>query len=325
MRTIICCIGTLLMALPAVAATKSVTLYLDGARVESNVAASGSYLEIPLPAGATTDSLRIRPQGNARLTRVELVPARAEPKLARELARLEERRELLHDRLKALATREDIFKAAAKAQSGKAPRKTKANPEPLASVRQGTDFAIAQLEGVYQSRRKAEHDLKNVEEQLASLKKNGNADGTVARVWLAGKGGRVTATYLRPDLKWQPAYDVHLKEGARVELIMRADFPPLGKDAAAMVVPGSLDSPLQNLAGQSVAAPLVPVATLLFPVEKEQVVSAPQPIVSFMFRNVSDRTLPPGQATCYRQGEFLGVAPFAGLAPGETREMTCGK
>lgn len=325
MRTVIGCIGLLLVALPAVAATKSVTLYLDGARVESSVAVSGSYLEIPLPAGAATDSLRIRPQGSNRLSRVELVPARPEPKLGRELARLEERRELLHDRLKALATREDIFKAAAKAQSGKAPRKTKANPEPLASVRQGTDFAIAQLEGVYQSRRKTEHELKNVEEQLAVLKKNGNADGTVARVWLTGKGGRVTASYLRPDVKWQPVYDVHLREGNRLELVMRADFPTLGKDATVTVVSGTLDAPLPHPAAQSVAAPLAPVATLFLPLEKELVASTPQPVVTFTFRNVSDRALLPGEATCYRQGEFLGIVPFADVAPGETREMTCGR
>ena len=325
MRTIISCIGVLLVALPAFAATKSITLYLDGARVESSIATSGSYLEIPLPAGATTDSLRIRPQGSVRLSRVELVPARPEPKLGRELARLEERRELLHDRLKALATREDIFKAAAKSQSGKAPRKTKANPEPLASVRQGTDFAIAQLEGVYQSRRKTEHDLKNVEKQLASLKKNGNADGSVARVWLTGKGGRVTASYLRPDVKWQPVYDVHLREGNRLELVMRADFPSLGKDATVTVVSGALDAPLPHPAGQPVAAPLASVATLFLPIEKEQVVSTPQPAVTFTFRNVSGRALLPGEATCYRQGEFLGIVPFADVAPGETREMTCGR
>lgn len=325
MRTVIGCIGMLLVALPAVAATKSVTLYLDGARVESSVTVSGSYLEIPLPAGATTDSLRIRPQGGSRLSRVELVPARPEPKLGRELARLEERRELLHDRLKALATREDIFKAAAKAQSGKAPRKTKANPEPLASVRQGTDFAIAQLEGVYQSRRKTEHDLKSVEEQLAALKKNGNAGGTVARVWLAGKGGRVTASYLRPDLKWHPVYDVHLREGNRLELAMRADFPALGKDATVTVVSGTLDAPLPHPAAQPVAAPLAPVTTLILPLEKELVASTPQPVVTFTFRNLSDRALLPGEATCYRQGEFLGMVPFADVAPGETREMTCGR
>ena len=325
MRTIIGCIGVLLVALPAFAATKSITLYLDGARVESSIATSGSYLEIPLPAGATTDSLRIRPQGSVRLSRVELVPARPEPKLGRELARLEERRELLHDRLKALATREDIFKAAAKSQSGKAPRKTKANPEPLASVRQGTDFAIAQLEGVYQSRRKTEHDLKNVEKQLASLKKNGNADGSVARVWLTGKGGRVTASYLRPDLKWLPVYDVHLREGNRLELVMRADFPPLGKDATVTVVSGALDAPLPHPAGQPVAAPLASVATLFLPIEKEQVVSTPQPAVTFTFRNVSGRALLPGEATCYRQGEFLGIVPFADVAAGEKREMTCGR
>lgn len=325
MRMLIGCIGILLVALPAVAAPKSVTLYLDGARVESTVTASDSYLEIPIPGGAVADSLRIRPQGSARLNRVELVPAKPEPKLARELGRLEERRELLYDRLKALATREDIFKAAAKSQSGKAPRKTKANPEPLVSVRQGTEFAIAQLEGVYQSRRKAEHELKSVEEQMTALKKNGNADGTVARVWLAGKTGKVTAAYLRSDLRWQPVYDLHLQENSRVELIVRADFPPLGKDTAVTVISAPLEDLSGNPAAQPVSAPLAPVATLTFPEEKEQIVLAPQPVVTFAFRNASDRLLPAGQATCYRQGEYMGKVHFGALAPGEIRELTCGR
>lgn len=325
MRTIISCIGLLLVALPAVAATKSVTLYLDGARVESSVVTSGNYLEIPLPAGATDDSLRIRPQGSVRLSRVEVVKARPEPKLGRELARLEERRELLRDRLKALSTREDIFTAAAKSQSGKAPRKTKANPEPLASVRQGTNFAIAQLEEVYQSRRKTEHDLKNVEEQLATLKKNGNADGSVARVWLAGKGGRVVASYLQPDVRWQPVYDLHLREGNRLDLVIRADFPSLEKGDVASVVSATLTHSATPAQGQSVGSPLSPIATLTFPVEKEQIVSTPQPVVTFAFTNVSDRSLPSGQATCYRQGEYLGKVLFAALAPGEVREVVCGK
>jgi hypothetical protein len=315
----------LLMALPAVAATKSVTLFLDGARVESDVAATGTYLEIPLPAGASTDSLRIRPLGNARLNRVELAPAKPEPKVARELARLTERRELLQDRLKALATREDIFKAAAKSQSGKAPKKTKTNPEPLASVKQGTEFAIAQLEGVYQARRKTEHELKNVEEQLATLKKNGNADGTVARVWLAGKGGRVKASYIQPDLKWQPAYDVSMQGSNRVEVVLRADFPQQEKGAVVTVIPSPLATASPDTTGQPVAGPFAQVASYTFPVEKEQVISQPQPAVTFSFKNQSDRTLPPGQATCYRQGEYLGRVPFDLLPPGDVRELSCGR
>ncbi len=69
------------------------------------------------------------------------------------MAKLAYRRDALGDRLKALNAREAIFKSAAKSQSGKAPRKSKTNTEPLTAVRQGTEFAIAQLENVYHARR----------------------------------------------------------------------------------------------------------------------------------------------------------------------------
>ena len=65
--------------------------------------------------------------------------------------------------MQALEAKETVFKAAAKSQSGKAPRKTKTNPDPLAGVRQATEYAIAQLESVYRARRMAESDLNSVE------------------------------------------------------------------------------------------------------------------------------------------------------------------
>jgi hypothetical protein len=62
----------------------------------------------------------------------------------KELDTLLEQRNRLGDRLQALETREEIFKSATKSQSGKAPRKTRANPDPMLTIRQGTEFAIAQ-------------------------------------------------------------------------------------------------------------------------------------------------------------------------------------
>ena len=41
----------LLTASPVAAAGKNITLYLDGARVESEAVAAKGYLEVPLPAG----------------------------------------------------------------------------------------------------------------------------------------------------------------------------------------------------------------------------------------------------------------------------------
>ncbi|HEY6006827.1 MAG TPA: DUF4140 domain-containing protein, partial [Geobacteraceae bacterium] len=149
MRVITFAAFVLLLTAPAGAAGRSVTLFLDGARIEQEVAVVKGYAEIPLPAAMQANSLRIRPVAGGEITRVEVVALPAAGKERREQARLNERRERLSARLRALATREEIFTAAAKSQSGKAPRKTKTNPEPVANLRRGTDFALGQLEESY--------------------------------------------------------------------------------------------------------------------------------------------------------------------------------
>ena len=124
----------LLTATPVMAAATRVTLYLDGGRVETEVTALKGYVEVPLPQGMAAGSLRVRPLDGASLARVEIVPALPDRKVEAEVARLTERKNHLTDRLKALDVREEIFRAAAKSQSGKAPRKSKNNREPLEEV-----------------------------------------------------------------------------------------------------------------------------------------------------------------------------------------------
>lgn len=313
--------AVLLTAIPTLAAAGSVTLYLDGARVESEAVASKGYLELSLPRGVDPGSLRIRPLGGASIARVEVAPVQPGRKVESELARLAERKEAVADRLKALAVREDIFRAAAKSQSGKAPRKTKGNLEPLENIRKGTEFAIAQLEGVYRARRKAEGELKELEARLASLREEG---GSVARVRLAGKGGRVAFSYLHPALKWIPSYDFRVDREAEAEVVMHALLPRIEKGTAVAVVPARLaETPAESPLPASAEEP-ARIASFRFKVENARFSPIPQPSLSFSFRNDSAKRLPPGQATCYRQGEYLGKVDFAGCPPGEARELAFG-
>ncbi|HEY6872656.1 MAG TPA: hypothetical protein VI298_08030 [Geobacteraceae bacterium] len=321
--TVLCAV--LLMATPAAAAVKRITFYLDGARVESEAHATKGYLEIPLPGGMEAGSLRIRPLREGTLARVEVVPARPDRKLQSELAHLTERKELLADRLKALDTREEIFRAAAKSQSGKAPRKTKNNREPLEEIRRGTEFAIAQLEGVYRARRKAENELKDIDARLSYLREKGNVGGSVARVWLAEKGGWVSVSYLNAALKWTPTYDFRVNRGGEAEVVMNALLPITDKGVAIAVIPASLaeaqgDSPLPAAREGSVR-----IASFRVPLDNESFSPFPQPSLSFSFPNRSGKRLPPGEATCYRQGEYLGKAAFGGCLPGEVRTLEFGK
>jgi hypothetical protein len=161
------CIMLLTAAGPTSADCKSATFYTDGVMVEQEAAAVKGVLEIPLPSGMIDDSLRIIPGSGTVIRRVDIVPAPADTgKTERELDALLEQKNRLGDRLLALATREDIFKTAAKSQSGKAPRKTKTNPEPMQSIRQGTEFAIAQLEAVYTARRKTEQEIRRLDSRI---------------------------------------------------------------------------------------------------------------------------------------------------------------
>lgn len=324
MRVITVLCAVLFMATPAAAAVKSVTFYLDCARVESESAAVKGYLEVSLPRGMEAGSLRIRPLHGASIARVEVSPSRTDRKLEHELTRLAERKDLLADRLKALAAREDIFRAAAKSQSGKAPRKTKNNREPLEDIRKGTEFAIAQLEGVYTARRKAENELKSVEARLASLREEGNVGGSVARIWLAGKEGRVTVSYLHSTLKWTPCYDFRVGNDGEMQVVMNAILSVAEKGAMISVVPAPLAEASAEPPLPADPAGVARIAAFSLPMEKERFSPFPQASLSFSFKNLSGKRLPPGEATCYRRGEYLGKTPFAGCMPGEAGELAFG-
>ncbi|KAF0220158.1 MAG: hypothetical protein FD174_1397 [Geobacteraceae bacterium] len=325
MRIILSLCVLLVSAVPAGATTKTITLYLDGARVESEAAATKGYLEIPLPSGMKEGSLRLKPLGGGAIARVDVAPVRPGRKQERELARLAERKDSIADRLKALDTREDIFKAAAKSQSGKAPRKTRNNPEPLANIQQGTDFAIAQLEGVYRARRKAENELKALETSITAVKKDGNVGERTARVWLTGKASGVKASYITSDLSWAPRFDFRLDGNGQAAVVIHAVTPQTGKGVTVAVVPAAVAEASAEAPLPAASESLAKVAAFTFPVEKEQFSPSLPPSLSFSVKNLSSRKFPAGEASCYWKGEYLGNAKFPGFQPGETRELACGR
>jgi hypothetical protein len=313
----------LLLAMPAAAANRLVTLYLDGARVENETVVSKEYAEISLPSAVNDGSLRIRPLDDCVIERVEIIPAKPEPGFLREMAKLTERRDTLLDRLKALDARESIFLTAAKSQSAKAPRKTKTNPEPLAAVRQGTEFAIAQLESVYRARRIAEFEFKSVQARLAEMKKD--ASGNLARVKLSRKGGRIAVAFFRTDIKWLPVYDFRLNNSGKADVVMHAVLPKLEKESKVSIVPALIADAANEVSLPVISESFPTVATFTFPVEEEKFSSAPVSSISFRFRNDSTRKLPAGEASFYMKEEYLGKVDFRGSLPGETQELAVGK
>lgn len=290
------------------AGQKSVTFFLDGARVEQELSAAGGYLELPLPEDFAAGSLRVKaPLGT--VLRVELVPAEQDRRRAGEISRLRERRGELQDRMAALTRREEIFSAAVRSQSGKAPRKTKANPDPVATLQQGTDFALSQMEAVYRSKRKCQHALDAVERELAAAGK-GVAS---ARIWVTGDRARVS--YLVRDGRWTPGYDLRFSGEGGGELLLHAKLPQREKGVAYLVGRGTAANPgtVEALRGE------YPVLAR-FPLVAATATGA-EPPARLSFTAV-EAGLPPGEAALYWKGEYLGSAPFSG---GGATEFSLGR
>lgn len=317
------CLGCCLF--PLVSYSRSVTFYSDGALVELEASASRAVVEIPLPPDMIEDSLRIKPLGSAELLQVEIISGRVEgSKKEKERDDLLELKSRLLDRLKALETREQIFAAAAKSQSGKAPRKTKTNPEPLQSIRQGTDFAITQLEAVYTARRRTEQELKRVEVKIAEARRAGTVDGKVARVVLGSQRGTVQARYVVQGVNWIPRYDLRVSatDSARVDLLAATPGGFSGYSRYASLssrIEGGTLFPVQ--AGSNAAL----LGRFTMPVSQLFFGSAGQARFSFVLKNNEKLYLPPGEATVYHRGEYMGKVRFEGLSSGRSRTVTGGR
>ncbi len=312
---------TLYYSSPA-SAERLVTFYLDGAVVEQDANARKGYLEIQLPTGYRADSLRIRPKTGTSIERVEISPVAVSRKLEAELALIDEKEELLHDRLKALAIKENIFKSAAKSQSAKAPKKTKNNPEPIKSIKQGTDYAIAQLEAVFQSKRRAEKELRQLEERRNRLKADGQVGGGVARIWLSTTQGGVKLFFHQNNRFWSPSYELRAVSGGKAKLSI---FPGkvsvmTGERARVVLAPmeSSSSSTSWEFAGQNRALQVKELEVAGKPVGALYL----SPL-TLLITNTTDLDLPPGELACYLDGEYFGAGKFAGLGSLKSINFDC--
>lgn len=314
-----------LLALPAAAAPSKVTLCLDGALVELEATAVKGKIEIPLPRGVETGSLRLKPLQGAAIASVEVTSPPPDRKTEKEAARLTARREVLSDRLKVLEVKEEIFRASAKSQSAKTPRPTKNNREPLENVRKGTEFALARLEEVFGARRKAENELRMLDARLAALHDPAHSGGAVARVRLEKDAGRVSVTYRHPGLKWTPSYDFRLNGNREVDVTLYAVLPPVEKGSSVAVLNAYLSDAATGPPIPVVSDRPPKIAVFRFPLEQENYSNPPLSALSFRFTNRTDIRMPPGESTCYRHGEYVGKTRFDGCLPGESKVLETGK
>ena len=322
-RTLIVLALMITSATTALADGRSVTLFSDGAAVEIETTAHKGITEIALPSHMIEGSLRITPLRGATILRVELLPNRREEKTVKELDGLREQKYRMEDRLQALATREEIFKSAARSQSAKAPRKTKSNPDPMLSIRQGTDFAIAQLESVYTARRKTEQEIRRIDSRLAALQQGATGAATIARVTLATANGKVKARYALAGPGWTPRYDLHLNGDGDARLTLYGKLPDTLEGARIQASPGKMTDDLSPVA--------VPAKTSLARLADYRLISAgetfgdsPTSSFSCILTNPGPSHLTAGEASLYRNGEYRGEVRFQGISSGRSRKIAAG-
>lgn len=325
MRTLAVALLLLMFAAPAWCGEDSVVLYLDGARLVHRAVAGKGYLNVPLPADMIPGSLRVTPLDGCTVLRVEeteVLPDRKGPAGAASLSR---RRDALSDHLEALRAREEIFKAAAKSQSSRAPRRTKTNPDPMEAIRKGTDFAVARLDATRAAVRRTERELAAIEGKLTAAGKLTSA-GRCARIWLSRANGGVRIAYLVSGLRWTPRYDFRLSGDGSVRVDLRAGLPHYARGASLSVVPLKMaDARGVDLLPTPVSPNRDLVDSFKLDLTMEEPVTGPVSALSFCFNNTSGRTLPAGEAYVFWKGEYMGRSGFETCGPGVSRTLAFGR
>jgi len=304
---------------------RSVTFFSDGAVVEMELTASKGSVEFSLPTGMIENSLRITPLNSSQIRSVEITPLRLDQKRVKELDALHEQKNRLEDRLKALETREEIFRAAAKSQSGKAPRKTKNNPDPMQSIRQGTEFAIAQLESVYTARRKTEKELRRVDAKIAAIGKSGSVAEKQVRVSVSPARGRLKTSYAIAGTGWNPVYDFRLNGDGHADVSQYGFIPAGFAQYLLKASPASLAESHAAPVIRTVSGRTAKLAEYRLPTKYERFTNSVTADFSCELVNSTNVHLPPGEATVFYKGEYRGKVRFEGMSSARSRKVTSGR
>lgn len=305
-------------------ADSSITFYRDGTVFEREAIAIKGVAEVPLESGLLEGTLKVVPAPGTTILRVENIAARLDGKSSRDIDALTEQRQRLEDRLRALATREEIFKAAAKSQSGKAPRKTKANPDPMQTIRQGTDFAIAQLEAVYTARRKTEQELKKIDSRIAAARRSGKNGESTVRISVTPARGMLTVRYATSEIGWQPLYDLHLSGSGTATLQLSAKMTTNYSGYVQRVSSGSLVNTAPAATFPALPGGIARLVAFQLPIAEESYGSGIYNQYSGQLSNTSTQYLPPGETALYKGGTYLGRFRFEGLSSGRKAVVSLG-
>ncbi|NTW99341.1 MAG: hypothetical protein HGB35_05330 [Geobacteraceae bacterium] len=318
------CLCSIAFSAGSVSAADSITFYRDGALLQQEARAVKGTIDIPLAAGLLEHTLTVVPDHGTTILGVETAKTDPVDGVDKELEALAERRRRMEDRLQALETREAIFTSAAKAQSGKAPRKSKANPDPMQAIRQGTDFAIAQLEAVYTARRRATQEIRNIDARLAVAGKGSRPAAASVRITVTPSRGKVTIRYATSERGWQPHYNLHLSGDGTARLLLSARITGSRRGFQTRVSPGALaeSAGTETFPVQSRSSLL---ASYRVPMTEERYTGGIFNRFSGVLTNSTPHYLAPGESGLYRSGTYLGKFRFEGLSSGRSTVISLGK
>ena len=307
-----------------VLAANSITFYRDGSLLQQEAVALKGVLELPLAADFLENSLTVVPAAGTSIISVEMMRKDAVNSADKELETLIEQRRKLEDRLQALDAREAIFITAAKSQSGKAPRKTKANPDPMQAIRQGTDFAIAQLEAVYTARRKTTHELQKLDARITAGRKGRGLSANSVRIAVSPQNGKVTLRFATAERGWQPQYNLYPENNGTARLQLSARVTGALPGYHIRVSSGLL---AEYASAEAVSAQTgsAVIATYRLPLADEQHSEGIYQQFSGRITNSTPHYLPPGETGFYRDGAYRGKFRFEGISSGRSRVISLGR
>jgi hypothetical protein len=192
----------------------------------------------------------------------------------------------------------------------------------MASIRQGTEFAIAQLEEVYRLRRRADREIAALDARLATLRKGSAAGGSVVRVWLDAPRGAASVSWSVAGGGWRPRYEFRFDGTGTVQVGLRAGLPP-GASGPVSVA----ESPMNGAAAEAVhpvTGDFGVVESFRLPASREQLSMTPLTTLHASVVNTTGRPLPAGDADGYWQGEYLGTLRLSVIPSGEGVELRFG-
>lgn len=323
MRILVNCSLLFCITVTSAAAASRATYYRDGAVYQQEAVAVKGVIEVTLPPTYLEHTLTVTPATGSTLVSVSSHDPSPIVGSSSERETLVEQRKRLEDRLQALETREAIFTSAAKAQSGKTPRKTKTNPDPLQTIRQGTDFAIAQLEAVYTARRKTNQEIRKIDAKLAGSRTSEPTNSYRFRISVSPAKGSVTLRYATSERGWQPQYQLHLNNDGTARLELAALHAMVNRGTQGRVSPAAMEE-MRSAESFPISSGRTTMTRHLLPFTVERSIEGVYFRFSGILTNTTPTYLPPGDGTLFRNGAYLGSFRFDGLSSGRSRTIRHG-